>query len=224
MSPNPVPPVANRREVLANSLKALANILKMHARFPLLLQAVLLVFAAIGLPACDYTDATVPTYQKGYKPIQPISFSHKLHAGEMGMDCKYCHFGAAESRNGSVPPVNVCMNCHKTVKTDSPQIKKIAEAYEKGTSINWVKVHNLPDFVNFNHSRHVGRGVACQTCHGPVETMPEVYQFSSLAMGWCVNCHRQYSEKDSAQFGQTPPPAFKDQHLKPSTDCAACHH
>ena len=200
------------------------NLSRLTPRLFHFLPALALLTVLGGLSGCEYTDVTVPTYQKGYKPVQPISFSHKLHAGDLQMECQYCHFGAAESRNGSIPPVNVCMNCHKTVKTDSPQIKKIADAFEKGTSIPWVKVHNLPDFVSFNHSRHVGRGVACQTCHGPVQEMAEVYQFSSLAMGWCVNCHRQYSEKDSAQFGQTPPEQFKDLHLKPSTDCAACHH
>jgi len=176
----------------------------------------LMLGMALSLTACDYTDYTVPTYNKGYKPIQPISFSHKLHAGELQMDCKYCHFGAEKSQNGSIPPLNVCMNCHKAIKTDSAPIKKLTEAYNAGKSIPWVKVHNLPDFVYFPHSRHVNKGVACQTCHGPVETMAEVKQFSSLAMGWCVNCHRDYTKN--------PPVDLAGKNIHASIDCTTCHH
>mgnify|MGYP003342556798 FL=1 len=104
----------------------------------------------------------------------------------------------------------------RSVKTDSPQIKKLTEAYEKGTSVQWVKIHNNPDFVAFDHSRHVGKGVACQTCHGPVEEMAEVYQFTNLSMGWCVNCHREYNAN--------PPDALKDKHIHAQTDCTGCHH
>lgn len=176
-----------------------------------------------ALPACDFTDWNAPGLNKGYKPIQPISFSHKLHAGDLAVDCKYCHFGAEKSRKAGVPPVDVCMNCHKVVRTDSPQIQKVAAACAMdpktgqctGVSIPWVKVHNLPDFVAFDHSRHVNKGVACQTCHGPVEEMPEVYQYNTLAMGWCVNCHRQYNAN--------PPESLKDKHIHASTDCAVCH-
>jgi hypothetical protein len=175
----------------------------------------LVVLSGLALPACDYTDYNVPGYQKGYKPVQPISYSHKLHAGELQMDCKYCHFGAEKGRKAGVPPLNVCMNCHKIVRTDSPQIQKLTKAYQDGTSIPWVKVHNLPDFVAFDHSRHVNKGVACQTCHGPVEEMAEVYQYNSLAMGWCVNCHRQYNTN--------PPESLRDKHIHASIDCTGCH-
>lgn len=174
-----------------------------------------LLLACAGLAGCDYTDYTVPGYNKGYKPIQPVSFSHKLHAGDLKMDCKYCHFGAEKSKRAGIPPVNVCMNCHAVVRADSPEIKKVHAAFGSGKSIEWVKVHNLPDFVTFDHSRHVNRGLACQTCHGPVQEMVEVEQASSLAMGWCVNCHRQYTAQ--------PPENLKDKHIKASTDCTACH-
>ena len=185
-----------------------------HAKSPLWL--VLALLASLALQACEYTTFNPPEYSRGYKPIQPVSFSHKLHAGEMQMDCRYCHFGAEKSRKAGVPPVSVCMNCHKSVKTESPEIQKVIKAYESGSSIAWVKVHNNPDFVAFDHSRHVGKGVACQTCHGPVQEMAEVYQYGQLSMGWCVNCHRDYNAN--------PPEDLKDKHIHASIDCTGCHH
>jgi mono/diheme cytochrome c family protein len=140
---------------------------------------------------------------QGYQPIQPIHFPHDLHAGVMKIDCQYCHSGAYKSKNASIPSLNVCMNCHKTVKTESPEIQKIYSAlgYDPKTQkydstkmhpMQWVRVHNLPDFVYFNHSQHVKvGGIRCQTCHGPVETMKEVYQYSPLTMKWCIQCHKR---------------------------------
>ena len=173
-----------------------------------------LLFSA-GMSACDHTDVNPPGYNKGYKPLQPVSYSHKLHAGDLKMDCKYCHFGSETSKKAGVPPLSVCMNCHKSVKTDAPQVKKLAEYYAKGEPVPWIKVHNLPDYVNFDHSRHVGKGLACQTCHGPIQEMPEVYQYTNLSMGWCMNCHRDYTKN--------PPPELKDRHLFATTDCTGCH-
>jgi len=140
---------------------------------------------------------------QGYQPVQPIKYSHELHAGIMKIDCQYCHSGAYKSKNASIPSLNVCMNCHKTVKTESPEIHKIYDAlgYDPATAkydstkarpIQWVRIHNLPDFAYFNHSQHVKVGkVKCQTCHGPVETMKEVYQYSPLTMKWCIQCHKR---------------------------------
>jgi cytochrome c2 len=144
--------------------------------------------------------------QKGYQPTQPIRFSHVLHAGKHKIDCQYCHTSAAKGKTSGIPSLNTCMNCHKAV-TKGPvygteEIAKIYKAvgwdpdtkdYTKPPKpVQWIRIHNLPDHVYFNHSQHVVAGkVACQTCHGPVETMPEVYQFAPLSMGWCVNCHRQ---------------------------------
>ncbi|MES2277861.1 MAG: c-type cytochrome [Bacteroidota bacterium] len=139
----------------------------------------------------------------GYQPVQPIKYSHELHAGVMKIDCQYCHSGAYKSKNASIPSLNVCMNCHKVVKTESPEIHKIYDAlgYDPATSkydstkahpIQWVRVHNLPDLVYFNHSQHVKVGkIICQTCHGPVQTMKEVYQYSPLTMKWCIQCHKR---------------------------------
>ncbi|HEY4322991.1 MAG TPA: cytochrome c3 family protein [Mucilaginibacter sp.] len=139
----------------------------------------------------------------GYQPVQPIKFPHDLHAGAMKIDCQYCHTGAYRSKNASIPSLNVCMNCHKVVKTESPEIHKIYDAlgYDPATQkydstksrpIQWVRIHNLPDLVYFNHSQHVKvAGLKCQTCHGPVQTMKEVYQYSPLTMKWCVQCHKR---------------------------------
>ncbi len=140
---------------------------------------------------------------QGYQPVQPIKYSHELHAGVMKINCQYCHGGAYKSKNATIPSLNVCMNCHKTVKTESPEIHKIYDAlgYDPGTQkydttkarpIQWVRVHNLPDFAYFNHSQHVKvAGLECQKCHGPIQTMKEVYQYSPLTMKWCVQCHRR---------------------------------
>jgi mono/diheme cytochrome c family protein len=140
---------------------------------------------------------------QGYQPVQPIKFPHDLHAGAMKIDCQYCHSGAYKSKNASIPSLNVCMNCHKVVKTESPEIHKIYDAlgYDPATQkydstktrpMQWVRIHNLPDFAYFNHSQHVKvAGLKCQTCHGPVETMKEVYQYSPLTMKWCIQCHKR---------------------------------
>jgi hypothetical protein len=144
-------------------------------------------------------------YNQGYEPDQPIPYSHKLHAGTLQINCKYCHSQVAESRHASVPPLNVCMNCHMTVKTDSPYIQKLAEAYNSGKSIAWNKVHLLPDHVKFNHAPHIKAGKDCTVCHGNVAEMEKVKQVSSLAMGWCVNCHRQ-----------------PENHAP--TNCSTCHY
>lgn len=140
--------------------------------------------------------------QQGYAPKQPIAFSHKLHAGDYEIDCKYCHTGAMKGKNATIPSVNICMNCHRAVKTESVQIQKLwaaadwnAETLTFGPNqkpIEWVRIHNLPDLAYFNHAQHVNvGGVACQTCHGPIETMDVVRQYSLLTMGWCVDCHRK---------------------------------
>ena len=178
---------------------------------------------------------------RDYQPIQPIKFSHKIHAGQNQINCLYCHAGAEKSKTASIPSVNVCMNCHKAIKegpiTGTEEISKIYAAYDNNQPIKWIKVHNLPDHVYFNHSQHVKAGqVACQTCHGPIETMDEVKQFASLSMGWCINCHRT----TGAQFEQNKyyEPLFSKLHeeLKTGkitqvtegdlggTECQKCHY
>ncbi len=135
--------------------------------------------------------AVVPSKNQGYAPVQPIPFSHKKHAGLYQIPCMYCHTSAERSRHASVPAMNVCMNCHKMVKTDSPYIRYLTKNYNEGKPIQWIKVHDLPEFTYFNHQRHIAKGIACQVCHGEVQEMDRVKQYAPLTMGWCVNCHRQ---------------------------------
>jgi hypothetical protein len=138
----------------------------------------------------------------GYMPTQPVPYSHKLHAGELGMDCRYCHFGAERSAHGSVPPTSVCMNCHTQVKTDSSKLLPIYASWGgkepksdvDGGPIAWKRIHKVSDYAYFNHSAHIGikhKGVAvgCVTCHGRVDQMPVVHQTQPLSMSWCLDCH-----------------------------------
>lgn len=141
-------------------------------------------------------------YNTGYQPEQPIPFSHKLHAGQYKMACVYCHTQVEVAKHSAVPSLNICMNCHMVVATDKEPIKKLQQKYFDGETVNWVKVHLLPDHVKFNHKRHVhrfstpeDRYPACKTCHGEVKQMDVVNQHSSLSMGWCVNCHREQEPK-----------------------------
>lgn len=157
---------------------------------------------------------------QGYEPIQPIHYSHRIHAGENGIDCKYCHSAARESKHSNIPSLNVCMNCHKNISevaesTATPEYSKafydgeIQKLYDavgwdkanqkytgKTQPVKWVRIHNLPDLVYFNHAQHVTvGGIECQTCHGPVEEMEIMKQHSPLTMGWCINCHRETEVK-----------------------------
>lgn len=144
-------------------------------------------------------------YNQGYAPEQPIPFSHELHVGTHKIQCQYCHSQVERSKHSNIPSLATCMNCHQQVAVDKEGIKKLREAYTDGKSIEWQKVHLLPDHVHFNHQAHVTKGVSCQTCHGEVEKMPVVYQFSDLSMGWCINCHRQPENKAPL-------------------NCTTCHH
>lgn len=130
--------------------------------------------------------------QQGYAPDQPIAFSHKLHAGMYEIDCNYCHTGVNRGKSATIPSANICMNCHNSIKTESPEIRKIWTAVEKNEPIRWVRIHNLPDLAYFNHAQHVKvGGVECEKCHGAIKEMEVVQQHAPLTMGWCINCHRE---------------------------------
>ena len=149
------------------------------------------VFIAVFVKSCIDGLYTIGI-QQNYQPTQPIAFSHKIHAGQYEIDCNYCHTGVNISKSANIPAVNICMNCHGVINTDKPEIQKILTAYEENRPIEWVRVHNLPDLAYFNHSQHVAvGGIECNTCHGPIEEMDVVYQYSELTMGWCINCHRE---------------------------------
>src|ERR1043165_2495275 len=196
------------------------------------------------------TDSAIRLgHSKNYQPTQPIAFPHSLHAGIAQINCLYCHAGAEKSKTAGIPPVSTCMNCHKGIQagqTDAgtAEIQKIYAAYNNYKPIQWIKIHNLPDHVYFNHSQHVAVGkIACQTCHGPVQEMDQVYQFESLSMGWCINCHRQtqvqfasngfYSmyagmqeqlKKDSVMYPYDSTKLKMTEARMGGTECQRCHY
>jgi cytochrome c7-like protein len=121
---------------------------------------------------------------------QPIQFSHKHHVGDDGVDCRYCHTTVETSASAGIPSTAICMSCHKQIWADSPYLEPVRASYKTGKPLEWVRVHDLPDFAYFNHSIHVNKGVGCSTCHGQIDQMPVVYQTQSLQMEWCLDCHR----------------------------------
>ena len=172
--------------------------------------------------------------QQGYQPTQPIAFSHKLHAGEHQINCAYCHTSVYKAKSANIPSANICMNCHSQIKTESAEIKKIYRSIERKQPIQWVRVHNLPDLAYFNHSQHtqVG-GLNCQTCHGPIQNMEVVYQYSALTMGWCINCHREnpINAKGNGYYDNLVKLHDKSNNAVPftvssngGTECSKCHY
>jgi len=217
----------------------------MSSRITTVVLLVALVFAFLSLVP-RIGALRLPGNQRGYEPVQPIAFSHRLHAGEMQISCLYCHSGAESSRAAGIPAASTCMNCHKFVTAPlgairaeddlaqkegraprrivSAELQKLYTALalddkmgpdpnQQPTPVAWVKVHNLPDYVYFDHRAHVNAGVACQKCHGPAETMEQMRQVEDLSMGWCVNCHRDVNATGVAG---------KSVHA--SIDCATCHY
>jgi hypothetical protein len=204
------------------------------------------LFYSLIVLASGMSEWRLPDNQQGYVPEQPINYSHRLHAGELGIDCRFCHSAAEQSRHAGIPSTDVCMKCHKYVTSSynvlqeeltkaeeekrkpnpiiSTELKKLyatlgledpktpkPDAVAK--SIPWVRVHNLPDFVSFDHSAHVTAGVTCQKCHGPIESMERVRQFESLSMGWCINCHRESTEN-----------GIDGHAVNASLNCTVCHN
>jgi len=200
------------------------------------------VFLAVLLKTAIDGAFTVGV-QQGYQPTQPIAFSHKIHAGQYEIDCQYCHTGVRKAKSANIPSANICMNCHTAIKTDSEEIQKIYTAidYDPSTGqygnniqpIEWVRIHNLPDLAYFNHSQHVDvGGVECETCHGPIQEMEVVYQYSNLTMGWCINCHREtnlntkgndYYTKLVELHSETSKQPMKVED-NGGLECAKCHY
>ena len=132
-----------------------------------------------------------PKYTRvGYEPVQPVPFSHKIHAGQLGMDCRYCHNGVEKSWFANLPGASTCMNCHSQVLKDDPLLAAVRDSAATGKPIAWVQVHKMPDYVYFNHSVHVTRGISCVECHGRIDQMDEVYHAKPLSMSFCLDCHR----------------------------------
>jgi hypothetical protein len=167
---------------------------------------------------------------------QPVPFSHAHHVGGLGVDCRYCHTSVDKSAVAGIPPTKTCMNCHAQIWNQSPMLEPVRASFRDGTSIEWTRVHDLPDFAYFNHSAHVNKGIGCSTCHGRVDKMPLVWQEKSLQMEWCLECHRRpekYVRPLSEVYNVAyEPPAdqldlgtrlVKDYGIKPRTSCSTCH-
>jgi hypothetical protein len=147
-------------------------------------------FAGIGV-AAGVTIYLTPKYTRaGYQPVQPVPFSHKVHAGELGLDCRYCHNGVEKSWFANLPGASTCMNCHNVVLKDDPRLQIIRDSASNNVPVKWVQVHKVPDYVYFNHEVHVARGFSCGECHGRVDQMEEVKHDKSFSMSFCLDCHR----------------------------------
>lgn len=176
-----------------------------------------------------YTDV-------GYKPAQPVPYSHKLHAGDLGVDCRYCHTNVESSPIANIPPTQTCMNCHQIILPNSENLAPVRQSWETGEPIEWVNVHMLPGYAYFNHSAHVTAGVGCESCHGNVAQMEIVEQVEPLSMGWCLDCHRNPEShlrplEEVTTMGYQPPENLiefasqfiREQNINPPTDCSGCH-
>lgn len=202
------------------------------------------------LLALLYFGGSPGTTDVGYSPDQPVPFSHRVHAGQMGLDCRYCHTTVETAAFAAVPPTSVCMNCHRAITRDgqdlrrqSPALQPLLTSDRTGDPVHWVRVHDLPDYVYFDHGAHVVRGVSCVSCHGRIDTMEQVYQVETLSMGWCLDCHRdpaphlrppqhvtdldwdltldeRIQEKSARELGERLMP---ENGILPSTDCSTCH-
>ncbi|MDZ7690114.1 MAG: cytochrome c3 family protein [Balneolaceae bacterium] len=173
----------------------------------------------------------------GYAPEQPIDYSHKIHAGQLGLDCQYCHTEVFNSKQANVPPTQTCMNCHNQIDSQRPEeVKKIRESWVSGEPIEWVRVNNLPDYAYFSHEAHVTVGVGCESCHGRVDKMDVVAQKEPLSMSWCLDCHRNpeqhlrpveevttmgYQVENQIELGKK---LIARHNVHPPTYCQGCHY
>jgi hypothetical protein len=146
--------------------------------------------AGAGVAAGVTIYLTPKYYRAGYQPVQPVPFSHKVHAGQLGLDCRFCHNGVEKSWFANLPGASTCMNCHNQVMKDDPLLQIVRDSATNNTPIAWVQVHRVPDYVYFNHSVHVTRGISCVECHGRIDQMDEVQHVKSLSMSFCLDCHR----------------------------------
>src|SRR6185369_16315367 len=170
---------------------------------------------------------------------QPVPFSHAHHVGDVGLDCRYCHTSVETSAFANIPPTKTCMNCHSQIWNTSPTLEPVRESFRTGESIPWTRVNDLPDFVYFNHSIHVNKGVGCESCHGRVDRMPLTAQEASLQMEWCLNCHRNPEKYlrprefittmgyqpagDQEEIGRKLKAEYKVQDARTLTSCSTCH-
>ena len=201
----------------------------------IMLAGLIILVASSGI-LLYYVGAS-PYVTRAYEARQqPIQFSHERHVAGNGIDCRYCHTSVERSAPAGIPPTKTCMNCHAQIHSSSPYLEPVRASYANDTSIQWVKVHDLPDFVYFNHSIHVNKGVGCTTCHGRVDQMPLMWTVNTLQMEWCLDCHRtpeKYLRPRSAVFKvdyQSPADQLAlgsrlvtDYQVKKLTSCSTCH-
>lgn len=249
---------ANGIEVITKEKEKRTPLWKAYAQNPFLV-FVTVVFLLLSSAYVGYSYLMQVGVDQGYMPIQPIHYSHKIHAGDNQIECKYCHSSARVSKHSGIPSLNVCMNCHMNIaeyngeedlekgytkEFYTNEIKKLYKAvgWDENTQsytgetqpVKWVRIHNLPDFVYFNHAQHVSvAGVECQKCHGPVEEMEIMYQHSSLTMGWCINCHREtnVNVKDNGYYTKIHEELSKKYGVEKLTaaqmgglECGKCHY
>ena len=195
------------------------------------------------------------TLNVGYQPEQPVPFSHAIHAGQLKLDCRYCHNTVFDAAHAAVPPTATCINCHSpaedgitalaAVHAESPKLQPIHESWKEGRSVGWKRVHNLPEFVYFNHAAHVNSGVSCKSCHGRIDQMEVVYQAEELSMAWCIDCHRnpephlrpvdkvtkldwEPQDADGNELTAEQKVTYganlkEEKHINPQVHCAVCH-
>lgn len=193
----------------------------------------LVLGAPVYLVALVAYGVTPDAIRIGYQPEQPVPYSHALHAGELGMDCRYCHTTVERAGEAAIPPAQICMNCHTTVKKDSDLLYPIRAAYGEDIAVKWVRVHDVPDYVYFNHEAHTNATVGCETCHGRVDQMVKVYQAMPLTMEWCIACHRDPSKSirpadQLTTMGYEAPEGegerlVKEKNVRPPLNCSTCH-
>jgi len=210
-----------------------ANDLARLSLVAVLLLGVALAAAAPALMRSDYVTGANTNIE------QPVQFSHAHHVGGMGVDCRYCHTSVETSSFANIPPTKTCMNCHSQIWVTSPFLEPVRASWRTGESLKWVRVHNLPDFVYFNHSIHIKKGVGCETCHGRLDLMPGIHQVNTLQMEWCLGCHRRpeaYVRPREAVYamGYRPPVSqaelgarlvkeYKIDSARRLTSCSTCH-
>jgi hypothetical protein len=198
--------------------------------------AIILIKTAVVLGVTYYAT---PKYSRvGYAPTQPVAFSHALHAGQLEIDCRYCHTFVDRSEHSNVPSTQVCMTCHSMVRRDDPMLAPVRDSYESGEPIPWVRVHKTPDYVYFNHAVHVNRGISCYECHGQVDQMDVVEHTQPLSMAFCLDCHRNPEEfirppeevynldwerPDTEEFKDEAIAFVHDWKVNPPQSCSGCH-
>ena len=203
------------------------------------LQIVIFLAVLGGVAAAGITYYATPAYLRvGYQPVQPVPFEHSLHAGQLGIDCRFCHTSVEKSATSSVPAAQTCMNCHSIIKPASPLLEVVRQSYATGEPVPWVRIHQNPDYVYFNHSVHVSRGVSCVECHGKVNEMTTVYQAKPHSMSWCLDCHRNPAARlrepgdvfnlnslTLAEQGKLAKAEgyIHDWKVKPPQSCSGCH-